>query len=128
MSRSIRYPAVIAALLAVQAWSPMTHALGDSAFDFKTAADLIEVCGSEAESAAFACRAFIDATVQYHDAVSDRKKMKPLICYPQGTTVEQARETFLAWGRKNAGDARRMKEPPVVAVVRALAEAHPCKR
>jgi hypothetical protein len=121
MSQSIRYPAALAALLAVQAWSPVTHALGDSAFDFKTAADLIEVCGSDAESAAFACRAFLDATVQYHDAISDRKKMKPLICYPQGTT-------FLAWGKKNAGDARRMQEPPVVAVVRALAEAHPCKR
>lgn len=128
MIRSTRYAVLIAAALAVQAWSPMTHALGDSAFDFKTARDLIEVCGSDAESAGFACRAFIDATVQYHDAISDRKKMKPLICYPQGTTVEQARKTFLAWGKKNAGDARRMQEPPVVAVVRALAEAHPCKR
>jgi hypothetical protein len=128
MIRSIRYPAAIAAFLAVQAWSPMILALGDSAFDFKTAQDLIEICGSDAESAAFACRAFLDATVQYHDAVSDRKKMKPLICYPRGTTVEQARETFLAWGKKNAGDDRRMKELPVVAVVRALSEAHPCKR
>ena len=53
MIRSIRYPATIAALLAVQAWSPMTLALGDSAFDFKTAQDLIEVCGSDAQSAAF---------------------------------------------------------------------------
>jgi hypothetical protein len=127
MIRSIRLPAAIAALLAVQAWSPMTYALGDNSFDFKTARDLIEVCGSDVQSAAFACRAFLDATVQYHDAISDRKKMKPLICYPQGTTVAQARETFLAWGKKNAGDDRRMQEPPVVAVVRALAEAHPCK-
>jgi len=128
MNRSIRYPAALAALLAVQAWSPMTHALGDSAFDFKTAADLIDVCSSDAQPAALACQAFLEATIQYHDAITDRKRMKPLVCYPRGTTVEQARETFLAWGKKNAGDAQRMKELPVVAVVRALAEAHPCKR
>jgi hypothetical protein len=132
LSRSIRYPALAAALLAVISVSPTVSALDDNSFSYKTTKDLIEVCsvGPEAsnhEAAAFACRAFIVATVQYHDAVSDRKKMKRLICYPQGATVAQARDALLAWGKKNAGDAKRMNELPVVGLVRALAEASPCR-
>jgi Rap1a immunity proteins len=127
MKPSVRYLIAVAAILAAQSFSPNVSALGDNEFNYTTAKDLVAVCASDAEAAAFACRAFLDATVQYHDAVSDRKKMKQLICYPKGTTVEQAREAFLTWGKQNAGDAQRMKELPVVAVVRSLAAAYPCQ-
>ena len=132
MSTSIRYPAVAGALLAVLSVSPAVSALDDSSFNYKTTKDLLEVCSAgpdvkDQEAAAFACRAFIVATVQYHDAVSDRKKMKRLICYPESATVATARDAFLAWGKKNAGNAQRMNEAPVVGLVRALAEASPCK-
>ncbi|MBP6261449.1 MAG: hypothetical protein KA361_03325 [Chromatiaceae bacterium] len=127
MSLKIRYPAAIAALLATQAFAPAFGALDDQSFNYETAKDLIAVCSSDAEAAAFGCRAFLEATVQYHDAVSDRKKMKPLVCPPKGTTVVQAREIFLAWGQKNANNAKFMKDLPVVGVVRALAAAFPCK-
>jgi hypothetical protein len=122
MSLKIRYPVAIAALLATQAFAPAFGALDDQSFNYETAKDLIAVCSSDAEAAAFGCRAFLEATVQYHDAVSDRKKMKPLICPPQGTTVIQAREVFLAWGQKNAKNAVYMKDLPVVAVVRLVTE------
>ena len=127
MTFKIRYPLAIAVLFASQALVPAQGALNEQSFNYDTAKDLIEVCSSEAESAAFGCRAFLEATVQYHDAVSDRKKMKPLICPPKGTTIAQAREAFLAWGQKHADRADYMKEIPVVAVVRALGAAYPCK-
>jgi hypothetical protein len=59
--------------------------------------------------------------------VSDRKKLKRLICYPDSLTIEDGRTAFLAWGEANAGNAERMNELPVVGLVRALAEKYPCK-
>ena len=53
--------------------------------------------------------------------------MKRLICYPKGTTIADGRTAFLAWAQKNAGDAKRMAEMPVVGLVRALSKAYPCK-
>jgi hypothetical protein len=127
MTFKSRNPLAIAALFASLAMGPVYGALSDKSFNYETAIDLIEVCSSQAEAAAFGCRAFLVATVQYHDAVSDRKKMKPLICPPKGTTIDQAREAFLAWGKKHADRADYMGELPAVAVVRALAAAYPCK-
>ena len=117
-----------AAAFVIQAWVPAHAALDEQSFNYDTAKDLLEVCSSDAEAAAFGCRGFLEAAVQYHDAVSDRKKMKPLICPPKGTTIAQAREAFLDWGRKHADRADYMRELPVVAVVRALAATYPCKK
>lgn len=127
MRQSIRFPAFAAALFAAQTFSPAANAIGEAPFNYETAKDLVEVCSSDSDGAALACRAFLEATIQYHDAISGRKRMKRLTCYPKGTTVEQAREVFLAWGRQNAGNAAYMKELPAVAVVRALAGAYPCR-
>jgi hypothetical protein len=68
-----------------------------------------------------------DPQVRYHDEVSDRKHLKRLVCYPQGTTIGDGRTAFLAWAKENAGNAKRMDEVPVVGLVRALANAYPCK-
>ena len=127
MSPSIRFPALASALLAVLSVAPTASALDDSTFNYKTTKDLLEVCSASQESAAFACRAFIAATVQYHDEISDRKKMKRLVCYPQGATIANGRDAFLAWGKKNADNTKRMNELPVIGLVRSLAGAYPCK-
>ncbi|MGE5152651.1 MAG: Rap1a/Tai family immunity protein [Bdellovibrio bacteriovorus] len=120
------------ALLAAASVSSAALAVEDSNFSFKTTKDLYEICSVEGEGegavqAQLACRAFIAATVQYHDAVSDRKKMKRLICYSPSATLEDGRTAFVGWAKRNAGDAKRMGEPPVVGLVRALAESSPCK-
>lgn len=118
--------------LAAMWLSTAALALDESNFSFKTTKDLYEICsvkgeGEGAVEAQLACRAFIAATVQYHDAVSDRKKMKRLICYSPTATLEDGRSAFVAWAARNANDAKRMGEPPVVGLVRALAEVSPCK-
>jgi hypothetical protein len=120
------------ALLAAGTLSTAALAVDEDNFSFKTTQDLYEICSVEGEGegavqALLACRAFIAATVQYHDAVSDRKKMKRLICYSPSATLEDGRTAFVGWAKRNAGDPKRMGEPPVVGVVRALAEVSPCK-
>jgi hypothetical protein len=123
--------AVIAALL-VGAMAQPAAAIEESAFGFATTKDLYRICSTDAQdpdftSAQIACTAFIEATIQYHDAVSNRKQLKRLICYPQGATIADGYKAFVAWGAQNAGNAKRMGELPVVGLIRALAKAYPCK-
>lgn len=120
-----------AILLASAGLAAPAMALENSNFSYDTTKDLYEVCsatGEGSEVALLACRAFLEATVQYHDAVSNRKKMKRLVCYPSNATVADARNIFVAWGAKNIDNAERMNEMPVVGVVRSLAQAYPCKK
>ncbi len=123
--------AVGAALLAFAVAAPAAP-VDDKNIAFDTTEDLYRVCAAEASDPSYttaqvACTAFIKATVEYHDLVSNQKQVKRLICYPKGTTIADGRTAFLAWAQKNAGDAKRMAEMPVVGLVRALAKAYPCK-
>jgi hypothetical protein len=109
----------------------LVGAVEDEDLNFDTTEDLYAVCSTtsdqpESVATSFACRGFIEATVQYHDAVSDRKTMKRLVCYPEATTVGDGRRAFLAWAEANKDDAKLMGEMPVVGLVRALAETYPC--
>lgn len=107
------------------------HAVQNEDLNFDTTEDLYAVCSTTQEqpehlAATFACRAFIEAAVQYHDAVSDREQMKRLICYPDNATVGDGRRAFLSWVEANKDNAERMGELPVVGLVRALAARYPC--
>lgn len=107
-------------------------AVDNDDFDYDTTEDLVGVCSTTPEQAEhgvarFACRAFIEATMQYHDAVVDRRKMKPLVCYPATATIADGREAFVAWATANKDNAELMGEMPVVGVVRALSAKYPCK-
>jgi hypothetical protein len=123
---------VLSAALLASVVSTGARALDEGDFNFRTTASLAHICGTEGEGvgaveAKLACRAFIAAAVQYHDEVTDRKKLKPLICYPKSATLEDGRQAFVAWAAKNEGNAERMGELPVIGLVRALASAYPCK-
>jgi hypothetical protein len=123
--------AVSTALLTLAMAHPAA-AVEDKNISFDTTEDLYRVCSVEPADPSYAaaqvaCTAFIKATVEYHDLVSNQKHLKRLICYPQGTTIADGRTAFLAWAQKNAGDAKRMAEMPVVGLVHALSKAYPCK-
>jgi hypothetical protein len=101
-------------------------------FNFDTTGDLYRICTTPSgdpngRAAAFACRAFVEATVQYHDQISDRRAMKRLICYPSNTTIRDGTRAFSTWAANNANDRSVMSEIPVLGVVRALSEGYPCK-
>lgn len=103
----------------------------ESDFSLETTRDLYDICSSAEGSdkhipAIYACRGFMEGAVQYHDAVSERKDAKRLICYPPTATLADARTTFTAWAEDNADDAKLMGEAPVVGLVRALSAKYPC--
>lgn len=133
MSRNWWSLSMMGAAVAITLGSQSAIAVQDEDIDFDTTEDLYQVCSVEPGTqehiaASFACRGFIEAAVQYHDAVTDRKNLKRLICYPKTATVADGRAAFVAWAGTHLGDKTLMEEIPVVGLVRALAEKYPCKR
>lgn len=122
----------LAAVGIVLAIAQPAVAVQDNDLRFDTTAQLAAVCSVGADAAEYpianqACRAFIEATVQYHDEISDRKKLKRLICYPKTATIDDGKAAFLAWSTTKADDKKLMGEQPVVGLVRSLAAKYPCK-
>lgn len=108
-------------------------ALEKEDFNFQTTKNLYNLCSvpkdhGDHSSGFYACNGFIEATVQYHDGVSDRKNLKRLICYPAHTTLGEGRVAFVAWAETNKDNADLMGELPVLGLVRALAEKYPCAK
>ena len=107
-------------------------AVDDTNFRFDKTSDLAAVCSVAADAAEYAlanqaCRAFIEAAVQYHDEVSNRKKMKRLVCYPSNATIEDGKAVFVAWAAANASNQKLMNEVPVIGLMRSLNGKFPCK-
>jgi hypothetical protein len=132
MSKTRAFVRAFAGALMAGAIAPNAFAVADEDLSFNTTEDLFQVCSvkegaAEYIPASLACRAFIEATVQYHDEVSDRKHLKRLICYPSTATVEEGRQIFVGWATKNARNKKLMGEVPVVGLVRSLAARYPCK-
>ena len=101
-------------------------------FRLRSTMDLYDLCSVKPDNtdyyipAIYECRGFIEAAVQYHDAVSDKENLKRLICYPKGTTIAEGREAFVIWAEKHRNDKKLMEELPVIGLVRALADKYPC--
>jgi hypothetical protein len=132
MWKVCQLPALLAFGFAAVLWAGATLAVQDEDLRFDTTEDLYQVCSvqpdaAEYAAASFACRAFIEAAVQYHDAVADRQQLKRLICYPATATISDGRAAFVAWAQRNVGNDTLMNELPVVGLVRALAAKYPCK-
>jgi hypothetical protein len=128
VTRARRFAVAIALLIPCTVFAEV----GEADFSLETTKDLHELCSAPADHpdyapAIYSCRAFLEATVQYHDAVSDGKTLKRLICYPATATLEDARVAFIAWAKANARNKSLMGEMPVMGVVRALEEKYPCK-
>jgi len=107
-------------------------AVENADFRFDTTKELYSVCAVPADAAEYpmarqACRAFIEATAQYHDAVSKPGKLKRLVCFPANATIEDGVAAFQVWAAAKAGDAQAMAAPPVLGLLRGLAAKYPCK-
>ena len=125
-------PALIGAALALAVAQPAA-AVDDANFRFDSTMDLFSVCSTPESASEYAvayqaCRAFIEASIQYHDEISNRKNLKRLICYPSTATIEDGQQAFVAWAKGQAGNQKLMAEQPVVGVVRSLAAKYPCKK
>ena len=121
----------VAALFTLGLVQPAT-AVEDADFQFDTTQDLAALCAVSTGTPEYpmshqACRAFIEATLQYHDAVSKPNTLKRLVCYPPNTTIEDGVTAFNAWAKDHAGDSKSLAEPPVLGLIRALAAKYPCQ-
>jgi hypothetical protein len=132
MSNNRLFTSLTGAAAAALLGSQSAIAVQNEDINFDSTEDLYQVCSVEPGSpeyiaASFACRGFIEGSVQYHDEVTDRKKLKRLICYPKSATVADGRAAFIAWAKKHSNNSKLMNEVPVVGLVRALAKKYPCK-
>lgn len=110
-----------------------TFAVEETDFHLETTRDLYDLCSVKADDpnylpAHWACKGFIQGTVQYHDGISDKKNLKRLICYPETTTISDGKTAFVAWGEANLNNTKEMNEIPVVGLVHALSAKYPCPK
>ncbi len=133
MKRTRLISAAFGTALLAGAMTQVSGAVTKADFDLVSTEDLYQVCSVVADAtdfipATYECRGFIRGAVGYHDAVTDRKNLKRLICYPETATVADGRQAFVDWARANAGNKELMQEQPVVGLVRALAAKYPCSK
>ena len=119
----------IAAILAL--WSGSAAAIEKRDFWISDTVDLLDLCTTPVDDplrsqAINYCMAYLDGAVDYHDAITDHKKMKRLICYPDTASLEQGVLVFISWAQANRDDKKLMEEPTVIGVVRALADKWSC--
>jgi hypothetical protein len=120
--------------LAAIALSPgITQATTTADFAMKTTEDLYRVCSAAPndplrQEAINFCQGFLLGVVGYHDAVTKRQNLKPLICYPSTATRDQGIEAFNAWAANHQQDQKFMNDPAVFGAVRGLAAKWPCKK
>jgi hypothetical protein len=137
MKKSVLIPALFFFVLSTVCFTLAAGAedegvIDEMDFKLRTTGDLYDLCSVKPDNskyyiaALYGCRGFIGGAVQYHDAVSDRKNLKRLICYPEGTTIEEGIEGFVIWAEKHRNDKALMDELPVMGLVRALADRYPC--
>ncbi|MCG6861156.1 MAG: hypothetical protein LJE70_07770 [Chromatiaceae bacterium] len=131
MKKKLSFPALLGTAVLVGSFAQNATAIENDDLRFDTTADLFHVCSVTASEPEYpvanqACRAFIEAAVQYHDAVSDRKGLPRLVCYPKDATIQDGKDAFVAWSEKNAGNKKLMDEQPVIGLVRSLAGKYPC--
>ncbi len=132
MKKMVSLVGALGAAALLGALGQQAKAVEDDDLRFDTTEDLHDVCAVPADAPEYAlanqaCRAFIEGAVQYHDAVSDKKRLPRLICYPKNATIQDGKNAFVAWASKNAGNKTRMGELPVIGLVRSLEDKYPCK-
>jgi hypothetical protein len=117
---------------ALALWPGPVHALDMSDFTLKTTQDLCKVCSVAPddplrEQALDFCEGFLLGVVSYHDAITDIKHLRRLICYPKTATRDQGIQAFVAWAAAHQQNQKFMNDPPVYGAVRGLAAKWPCK-
>jgi len=123
---------VLAAVVALALWPSLAAAVEVSVFQLKTTRDLLNVCATPESDAVHKeaihyCVGFLTGVVGYHNALSEHKDMKRLICYPEGTTREDGVRVFIAWAQARQADSKAMNENPVIGLMRSLGAQWPCK-
>ena len=94
-----------------------------------TTADFLALCDVSTDDPAYAtsmafCLGYIDAVMDYHEALTAGPKYDPIACPQTQVTREEVMTVVLNWSRNNAQYLTR--ETPVHGVMRAASEKWPC--
>jgi hypothetical protein len=108
------------------------QAADTASLSLRTTEDLYRVCTVPPSDPAYTeaadlCEGFLIGAISYHDAVSDRRHLKRLVCYPASATRSQGVQVFIAWAASHQQDQKFMADPAVVGLVRGLASKWPCQ-
>ena len=108
-----------------------THALATSheGHAVSTTADFVALCDVTTDDPAYEasmafCLGYIDAVIDYHDALTAGPKYDPIACPETEVTREEVVAVVLDWSRNNA--QYLTSETPVHGVMRAASEKWPC--
>ena len=93
--------------------------------------DLVELCSVSADDPLYDaamgfCLGYIDATMDYHAALTAGPKNDPIACPETAVTREEVVVVLMEWSKRNTGNLN--SEAPVVGVMRASAEKWPCSK
>jgi hypothetical protein len=121
----------LVALLSIPSFALAADPPDQATLSLKTTQDLYRVCAAgpsdaRAQEELDLCEGFLAGAVSYHDAISDRRHLQRLICYPSTATRDQGIQAFVTWAGANQGNQKYMGDPAVYGVVRALASKWPC--
>ncbi|HWI27566.1 MAG TPA: Rap1a/Tai family immunity protein [Stellaceae bacterium] len=117
---------------ALSLWPVLAWAATPERLTLKTTEDLYRVCSSRPDDPLHVqeinlCQGFLLGVVSYHDAISDRRHLPRLICYPPTATRDEGIEAFVDWAANHQQDQKFMADPAVVGAVRGLAAKWPCE-
>ena len=123
---------LLLSVAAMGLWPTFARATDTANFTLKTTQDLYLVCSTASNdplrtAAINFCEGYLLGILGYHDAITNRKPLKPLVCYPQTATRDQGVQAFIDWAASHQQDRKFMNDPPVVGAVRGLASKWPCK-
>lgn len=115
-------------LLPVQAGAQDAGTVDVGDFAVDTAQDLLDLCSAEpgislyAEAIQF-CAGFFEGMKHYHDRMSAGPGIKRIVCAPEGVTLKDAIEVYIAYGKANP---QYLSEDPADNVIRAAIAKWPC--
>jgi hypothetical protein len=109
--------------------SSQAAALNPEGFDVTNTGHLVELCSVSADDPLYIaamgfCLGYIDAAIDYHQALTAGDKYAPIACPDTEVTREQLVAVFLDWSKGNA--VYMVNETPVNGLMRAASEKWPC--
>ena len=115
----------IAAMLAAS----QAAALNPQGFQVENTGHLVELCSVTADDPLYSaamgfCLGYVDAAIDYHQAMTAGDKYAPIACPDTEVTREGLVVVFLGWSKGNAGYMGN--ETPVNGLMRAASAKWPC--
>jgi hypothetical protein len=109
--------------------SGQAQALNPEGFMVENTGHLVELCSVSADDALYNaamgfCLGYVDAAIDYHQALTAGDKYAPVACPDTEVTREQLVVVFLDWSNGNA--AYMGSETPVNGLMRAASAKWPC--